>query len=218
MRTAVFAAIGVATLGLLAWGVSAPTPSATTPSAPAAERPSTAVHAPTAAAAKPTDDAVPPGLDTASWAALKAEHAGRPAELQRIVEFLVWQDRVRRFGAATGPERRALAAALDPELDLRLQRREIGAAEARLVKIALLDATVDDAAERHAALSRWESAAAPAPDPQRVEREARFQDRQAALVAAWSAQPESQRDRAALERQLDALRRASFDSPTGAAR
>jgi hypothetical protein len=87
------------------------------------------------------------------------------------------------------------------------------------VKIALLDATLADPAERTAALARWDSAAAaPAPDPQRVQREARFQDRQAALVAAWRAQPESQRDPVALERQLDALRRASFDKPEGGPR
>ena len=66
-----------------------------------------------------------------------------------------------------------------------------------------------DEAERGERLRQWAAAelAPPAPaDP----RQESFERRQAEIVAAWGAQPAAARDRAALERDLEALRRQSF--------
>ena len=64
-------------------------------------------------------------------------------------------------------------------------------------------------------MQRWQAAGpAGAFGPAAVDpRQAEFQSRQAALVAAWSARPAAARDSAALTRDLEALRRASFASP-----
>ena len=72
-----------------------------------------------------------------------------------------------------------------------------------------------DEAERSERLRQWaaaELAPAAAPDP----RQAAFERRQVEIVAAWSALPPAARDRAALERELEALRQQSFAAGTGA--
>jgi hypothetical protein len=156
--------------------------------------------------------APPPGLAADQWRDLQRELAGQPAELARIVASLTYADQLQRFRSSRD---RTLALALDQGLEERLRQREMSANEARLVKIALLDVLVDDPAQRQAAIQQWDSAHAPTPRVTSA-READFQRRQAQIVAAWSAQP--QRDPAALEKELDALRQASFGAPQGGTR
>ncbi len=163
-------------------------------------------------------EAVPPGVSAAQWQALRSELAGRPDELRRLADYFVHADQLQRFldrrGQTAAAELLPLAQAVDAGLDDRLRRREMSAGEARLVKIAVLEVLLADEASRQAALSQWEDAqrstAAAAPT---AARDADFQRRQADVVAAWSARPPAQRDPRALENELDALRRASFDPP-----
>jgi hypothetical protein len=153
----------------------------------------------------------PPGVTAAQWARLRAEFARQPEELRRLADHFAYAENLRRFRAAQGAERRALAEALDAGLDARLRQREMTAAEARLLKVALLDTLVpDDAATRSAALERWQAQWVPQADAARQAREHAFQTRQAAVVAAWMARPAGQRDRQALEHELEALRREAF--------
>lgn len=200
----------------------APPPAGAAPAAAAAvQPPASAVQAvalapPAAATAAP----VPPGVTPAQWAALQAELAGRPAELARLAAYFTFQDAVARFrdsrtqGAT--PERVALARTIDAGLDERLAQAELGAGEARLLKMAVLEVLAPSEAERQAALERWQQQPRPEPAGQAARRaaEAAFQRRQAEVVAAWNAQPAAQRDAQALQHQLDALRRSSFAAAT----
>ena len=104
--------------------------------------------------------APPRGVSPAQWAALRAELASRPEELQRVAAYLDYSAALREFGAlpAGSAEKRRLAARLDAGLDERLQRREMSAGEARLVKTALLETLEPDPAARDAALARWQDA------------------------------------------------------------
>lgn len=143
--------------------------------------------------------------------------AGGPAELQRLAAYFEWSDQLRRFreARAGGGPAAELARPLAQGLDERFQQRELSAAEALRVKGAILEATVADATERQQQLQQWAAAAigpmtttpaAVAADP----RQPQFDRSQAAIVAAWSAQPAALRDPAALTRQLDALRTQTF--------
>lgn len=154
----------------------------------------------------------PPGIDAAAWARLRQELAGQPAELQRLAGYYTFNDRIARWRAG-GPDRARLSAEIDATLDERLAQRELSAGEARRIKAAVLQDLLPDEAARAAALAAWEAAQRSAPSPdarQAAAQDARFQQRQAAVLAAWRAQPEAQRDPKALERELEALRRASY--------
>lgn len=229
-RRFLVAALGAAALAALgpAWlardVASAPAPR---PAAAAAEP--VAARAPaTAARVLPlADAAVPPGVTADQWRALQAELGARPegaAEIRRIADYLAWADLLRRLReSAAAPqadgERRRLAYAVQAGLPARLDAGEVSAAEARQIEAAILEQTVPDEAERAAALQRWIAAhaAGPRPDP----RQAAFERRQAEIVAAWSAQAPEARQRAALERELESLRREHFAvapaHPTGGA-
>lgn len=169
---------------------------------------------PTLAKAAPDPAAPPPGLNAAQWQSLRSELAGRPDELQRVVDYLSFSDRLRHFRDDPAADRKALAAEIDRSIDERLRQRELSAGEARLIKIAVLQELLPDDAQRAAALQAWETAqrAAEKPDLALAAREAAFQRRQAEIVAAWQARPAGQRDPQALERELDALRQSSFST------
>jgi hypothetical protein len=164
----------------------------------------------------PAPAAAPPGVGAAQWQQLREQLLQQPggaAELQRVADFLAYQDALNRFrrlrGAGAGSEElRQIASVLDAGLAQRLQRNELSLPEARLVKLAVLDVLQPDDDARRSALARWDAsvAAPPRPDP----REQAFEREQAALVSRWSAQPQAQRDPAQLQRELDALRRRSF--------
>jgi hypothetical protein len=94
---------------------------------------------------------------------LRRDLAGRPdaeAELQRIVAYrdfaAHWAHFVERRDAQASPaELRPMAEALDRQLDQRWRRHEVTAAEAALIKSALLDVLQPDADRRLAELQTW---------------------------------------------------------------
>ena len=193
----------------------APQAVAAAPAATAAPVPETAPAATVVATAAAAD--VPPGVSSEQWAAIQKELSSRPdapAELQRLRGYLEWSDALRRFrdgraGDATAPEQLALAREIEQGLAERIRRAEVSAAEARQIENAILALTVPDEAERSERLRQWAAAELAAPasaDP----RQAEFERRQVEIVAAWSALPPAVRDQAALERELEALRRQSF--------
>lgn len=192
----------------------APAPVAAPNAPPAAAADASPPRASTEGAAPARADEPPPGVTGAQWRALQDELRGDPngaAELARIADYLAWSDALRRWRESRGGdavEARRLAREVDAGLPARLRADEVSAAEARQIKMAVLEATLDDPADRAAALKSWTAShASPATaDP----RQAEFDRRQAALVAAWSAQPARARDPAALERDLEALRRSVF--------
>jgi len=168
-------------------------------------------------APNPLAAAIPPGVTAAQWQQLTAEMQARadgPAELQRLAAYFEWSDLLRRFreARAGGGSAAELARPLDQGLDERLRQRELSAAEALRVKGAILETSVADATERQQQLKQWAATMIPsttataAVDP----RQPQFDRGQAAIVAAWSAQPASLRDPAVLARQLDALRAQTF--------
>lgn len=173
---------------------------------------------------------VPPGVTATQWQQLVAEHAGRPdgaVELQRLSEYFHFSAALQQFrqlrkAASSGPELAALAQVLDQGLDARLQRQEVNGAEARAIKAAVLEVQLPDEAARQAALRQWQAAAAPlASSVPRVAdtraRDAEFLRLQAAAVAAWSARPAAERDPQALEREIAALKQATYSSPAAPA-
>jgi hypothetical protein len=185
------------------------------PGAPVAPLPPPEPAPPVLAQAAPP----PPGVTPAQWAVLQQELAGRPDELQRLHAHFSFSDQLQRFRATprtAGGERLALAQALDAGLDARLQQREVSVGEARLIKTAVLELLLPDAAQRALALRQWEAAMAAAlpADTRHATDNAAFQRRQAELVAAWQAQPAAARDARALEQQLDALRQAHHGAST----
>jgi hypothetical protein len=175
--------------------------------------------------APPADAAAAPppyGLSMEQWRQLQAalaDHPQRDAEMARIGSYLAYMQKVRRLrelrppgGGAPSEELLALARAVETELPQHLARGEITAGEAMQLRVATLEVLQPDAAARQVALAAWKQSLAQVaaqnrqPDP----REALFQQRQAALVAAWSAQPPQQRDPRVLEERLEALRQEVF--------
>ncbi|MCE9658193.1 MAG: hypothetical protein K8R60_06500 [Burkholderiales bacterium] len=167
------------------------------------------------------DREIPLGVSREQWAAVEAELGARPdgpAELGRMRAYLEWADTLRRFrearqAGAAEADVAALAQTLQAGLGERIRNAEVTAAEARQIEGAVLALSVPDEAERGERLRQWaaaELAPAAAADP----RQAAFERRQVEIVAAWSALPAAARDRAALERELDALRQQSY-APAG---
>ncbi len=178
-------------------------------------------------AAIPLAPALPPGVSAAQWHQLTVEMQGRadgPAELQRLAAYFEWSDLLRRFrearatGSGSAGQVQELVQPLAQGLDERLRQRELSAPEALRVKGAILEATVTDPAERRQQLQQWAGAAIGPMTPTAATtstasadpRQPQFDRSQAAIVAAWSAQPAALRDPAALARQLDALRTQTF--------
>lgn len=188
-------------------------------------------HAAAPAEARP-DPTRPRGVSAEQWQQVRealAEHSDRDAELARIGAFLSYQSDVERLrelrergstrSAAETAELRALAQSIDAGLPDRLARNELTAGEALALRSAVLEALQDgdtaspvQVALRQQQLLAWgqdlarRAQAAHKPDL----REQRFGAEQAALVAAWQARPEAQRDPRELEQALEALRQRSF--------
>jgi hypothetical protein len=158
------------------------------------------------------------------------DHPDRDAEVARISAYMAYQADLQRYrdlrsqpgGNSAGTEAVQLAITLDAGLDTRLQRNEISAQEAVLIKGALLETLESDAQRRKLMLDEWRArtqtaqASQAAQNPQHSGadvREALYKQQESALVAAWNAQPEYQRDPKQLEAQLDALRKKIFDQP-----
>ncbi len=169
---------------------------------------------------QPVHAAVPPGVTTAQWVRLSADAATLPggaAELQRLANYLAWADALQRFRSARGAgvPTLELAREVDAGLDERLRQREVSAAEGQRIKSAVLDITEPDAGSREHLLRAWATATLPRPAVDA--RQAPFEQRQAEIVAAWSARPPAARDAAALQRELDALRMQVFSPPAPSA-
>ena len=197
-------------------------PSRSSPAAPAA-----AIAPDVTTAAAPADRTRPPpdpGMDSASprrpagitpaqWAQLQRELGPGSAELQRVADYLHWADAAQRLRQAApgSAERALLAATVGAGLDARLARGELHAGEALQWQRAVLEATVNDAAERQRQLDAWVArqpggaVAAAAPDP----RQAELERRQAALLARHGTAVDAQ----ALSAELEALRAQVFATP-----
>jgi hypothetical protein len=189
---------------------------------PAASPPAAAVPAFTAAASASPDSATPPGVTPAQWAQLQAELAGRadgPAELQRLASYFAFADASQRFRRLrreqpASPELVTLARQLDGTLAERLQRQELSAPEARMLKVALLEVLLSDPVQRERELQAWQASfQRPAAAADAAARDAEFLRRQSELVAAWQARPPAQRNPRELEQQIEALRRTSYPTP-----
>lgn len=223
----VLAALGLAATAWCARAWLEPAPAVGRPALAALVPPPVAVPRPGPAGAERAarDAEPPPGMTRARWQALQAELGAQPggaAEIARIARYLTWAELLRRFrDTPDGAERQRLALALDAGLAERLHAGEVSAAEARQIKAAILEAMPGDPAARAAAVQRW-IAAEVGPAPATDARQVPFERRQAEIVAVWSAQPPAMRDRVALERELDMLRREHFAtgpaSPGGPAR
>lgn len=162
----------------------------------------------------------PAGVSAEQWAMLQKELAGQPQELRRLAGYYAFGDALERYRSGkdslSTAERQALARTLDAGLDERLRQRELSIGEARMIKMAVLQELLADDAQRAEAMVRWQAeqvATQPAATAH-LARERSFLQQQAAVVAAWQAKPVAQRDPQALERELDALRRATFTPST----
>jgi hypothetical protein len=190
---------------------------------PDAQPPQPAGPASAPAAAPSTQP--PYGLSPEQWQQLQqalADHPQRDAEIARIGAYMQYMGTAQRFrqlrqqaaGAAPGEELQALARTLESGMQEHLDRGELTAGEALLLRSATLEVLEPDSARRQQALALWQQGmasvqAARTPDA----REAAFAQQQAALVAQWSAQPAAQRDPRALEAQLETLRQSLFNPP-----
>jgi hypothetical protein len=182
----------------------------------AATSPATPAASPVASPAIDLADAPPPGLSAGQWVEVLTalhDHPDAASERERLRGYFTWSHAVQAW--RTAPQDPALAAMVDAGLPDRLARREVSAAEARQLKLALLATLEPDPALRMQALRDFD-AALPAPAAPAL-RERAFAQQQAAVVAAWRAQPASLRDPQALTRELAALRRQHFAPATASA-
>jgi hypothetical protein len=177
-----------------------------------------------AAAPAPLAELPPAGLSLEQWQQLREslkDHPDRDGEIRRVAEYMAYNQTLDRFrlekaqraDAAQQARLRELATTLDAGLDARLERSEISGAEARVLKIALLETLESDLTLRQARLEDWtrqhEVTQPQVSDP----RDAEYERQQAAIVAAWYALPAEQRDAAQLQAQLEALRERIFGQP-----
>lgn len=167
----------------------------------------------------------PHGLSHEQWQQLQqalADHPQRDAELARIGAYMAYMNTAQRFrelrqqaaGNPPGEELQGLARTLESGLQEHLDRGEMTAGEALMLRSATQEVLQPDSALRQQALAMWQQGLAAAqaartPDP----RETAFAQQQAALVARWSALPVAQRDPQALETQLESLRQGIFNPP-----
>jgi hypothetical protein len=174
------------------------------------------------AASVPTvlPDGRPSDFTPEDWAALKAAMSGQPnakAEMDRVVAYLRFQRNFEQWQALADSrdvaKRHELAENLLGQVPDRMSKGEVTAGEALLLSTALLTDLQPDENLRQQRLAQMRTkleAVAPRTDAEQAARDAaahnEFSDRQAAIMAAWQAKPESSRDRAALERDLEAAR------------
>lgn len=189
------------------------------PGVVATDGPATGPHAAPKPAESATPGTTPPGIAPEHWQRLQAELGSRAdgaAELTRLRAYLEYADALKRFQALRAqpggsPELVALATALDAGLAERQRQRELHGAEAYQVKSAVLEILESDPVVREQRLAAWRAAqAAPTMANTSDVRDAEFLRQQQTLIAAWTAQPPALRDRAQLERDLQALRQRIY--------
>lgn len=173
----------------------------------------------------PTKEGVPRGLTAEQWQALQdsvKDHPRAADELARIVDFFSSKldfeafEAIRSRHPSERPDDRRLqemARALLPKVDVHLQRGELSGGDAVALRAELLLHVEPDERRRAEDMAQWVArqsarvkAAAPTDPGFAAYRQAEEQ-----LVAQYEALPPSQRDPAALARQLQALR---FGEPT----
>jgi len=143
------------------------------------------------------------------------------AEMERVVTYLRFQRSFEQWQALADSrdvqQRHQLAESLLTQVPDRLSKGEVTLGEALLLSTALLTDLESDERLREQRLIQMRNkfeALAPQPDAEQAAREAErqteFKRRQSAIVASWQAQPEGKRDQAALERDLEAARRAVY--------
>ncbi|MBA4108557.1 MAG: hypothetical protein C0487_03055 [Leptothrix sp. (in: Bacteria)] len=169
-------------------------------------------------------DGRPSDFTPEDWAALKAAMSSQPngkAEMERVVTYLRFQRSFEQWQALAESsdvkQRHQLAENLLTQVPDRLAKGEVTMGEALLLSTALLTDLESDERlreQRLAAMRTRLEGQAPQPDAEQAAREAErlteFKRRQSAIVASWQAQPEGKRDQAALERDLEAARRAVY--------
>jgi hypothetical protein len=177
-----------------------------------------------AAAAKPAARSVPPGISAQQWHTLVAELSAKPdgaREIARLDQYFRFADTVRQFrdlnrtaaSSEPTPALVALARQIDAELDTHIAQRELSGSEAYDIKATLLEVLEPDAEAADEKLERWTRTLPRArtdDDRAAMQRDAEFERRRAALVQAWSAQPQTLRDPKALERDIQNLRQQIY--------
>jgi len=184
-----------------------------------------AAAGPASGPATPSSTQPPYGLTAEQWQQLQqalADHPQRDAEMARIGAYMAYMNTAQRFrelrqqaaGTPPGEALQGLARTLESGLQEHLDRGEMTAGEALLLRSATQEVLQPDSALRQQALTLWQQGLASAQAARTPDaREAAFAQQQAALVAKWSALPAAQRDPRALEAQLDTLRQGIFNPP-----
>ncbi len=169
-------------------------------------------------------DGRPSDFSPEDWAALKsamAQTAKPEAELKRVVAYLRFQKSFEQWQnlreSSDLARRQQLAAALVDQLPERLRQGEVTMGEALMLASALwtdLEPNEDKRKVRLEEVQAVLASAAPQPDAAQQAREAaqqaEYKRREAAIVLEYQSRPESQRDQAWLEGQLDTARRAVY--------
>lgn len=169
-------------------------------------------------------DGRPADFSAADWAALKeamAQTANPEAELKRVVSYLRFQKGFAQWQSLRAPSdlarRQQLASALLEQLPERLGQGEVSMGEALALASALWTDLEPNEAARKVRLAEAQARlvqAVPPPDAAQQTREAaqqaEYKRREAAIVQEYQARPESQRDQAWLEGQLDEARKAVY--------
>lgn len=169
-------------------------------------------------------DGRPEDFSAQEWAALKdaMKQSSQPeAELKRVVAYLRFQKRFDQWqglrDSADVGLRRQVAASLVEQVPERLKEGEVTMGEAQLLLSALWSDLEPDEARRRQRIDegiKILQAAAPQPDADQARREAdrlsEYKRRESAIVLEYQSRPETQRDPAWLEAQLDDARRAVY--------
>lgn len=169
-------------------------------------------------------DGRPEDFSAQEWAALKdaMKQTSHPeAELKRVVAYLRFQKRFDQWqglrDSADVGLRRQVAASLIDQVPERLKEGEVTMGEAQLLLSALWSDLEPDEARRRQRIEegiKILQAAAPQPDADQARREAdrlnEYKRRESAIVLEYQSRPETQRDPAWLEAQLDDARRAVY--------
>ncbi len=176
------------------------------------------------AAASLLPDGRPSDFSPDEWAVLKevmAKTANPQVELQRVVGYLRFQKGFAQWqslrDSGSVARREQLAATLVDQLPERLRQGEVTMDEALLLSAALWTDLEPNEGRRkvrldevHAILART----VPPPDAEQPAREAaqqaEYKRREAAIVLEYQARPDSQKDQAWLELQLETARRAVY--------
>jgi len=166
------------------------------------------------------EDGRPSDFMPEEWTALKDAMAQTPnprAEMERVVKYLRFQKAFEQWQSLQdAPDvvmRRKLAEKLLAQVPERLAQAEVTYGEAVLIQSALLADIEPNEGLRQQRIEQAQaklsaSVPAAAPDPLVPE----YKRREAAIVAAYQALPESRRDPAQLTKDLDAARIAVYGS------